>query len=212
MAIQISPNIAFGGQTTDQEVAAVYGSYARGKTIIVTGANCGLGLETSRCLAAHGATVILMSRSTANGEKAVAEIKAEYPDADVSTMALDLGSLASVRSAAKAYLDSGRPLHILINNAGVMVSAARLCTRDPLLSTWMVGLQACPRALTADGFESQIGVNHLGHFLFTTLLLPALAKSGTAEQPARVINLSSMGNWLFAPPQGIDLDDLDATK
>jgi len=99
--------------------------------------------------------------------------------------------LSSVKKAAETFLSRNEPVHILINNAGVM---------------------ACPRTLTKDGLESQFGVNHVGHFYFTNLLLDKLAQTGTAETPARVVNLSSMGNYLYAPQEGIMFDDIDGSK
>lgn len=181
----------FGFATTAEEVASAFADTCKGKHVIVTGANTGLGEETARALAAHGAIVTLTSRSVANGESAIAGIKAKHPDAKVSLLQLDLGDLASVKKGAEAFIARGEPLHILINNAGVM---------------------ACPRDLTKDGFETQFGVNHLGHFYFTKLLLDTLARSGTAEEPARVVNLSSMGNYLFGPSEGIFFDDIDGSK
>lgn len=89
---------------------------------MITGGNGGLGFETARCLAAEGASIIIASRSLENGREALARIKANHPDADVSTTELDLTSFQSVRACADDYLKSKRPLHILINNAGIMVS------------------------------------------------------------------------------------------
>jgi NAD(P)-dependent dehydrogenase (short-subunit alcohol dehydrogenase family) len=177
----------FSKTSTADEVASKFPDQCRGITVVVTGANTGLGFETSRVLAKYGATVILASRTLKNGEAAVSKIKQEMPNADVSTMELDLGSLKSVKAFAEAYLQTGKPLHVLINNAGVM---------------------ACPKLLTADGMETQFGVNHIGHFYLTELLLPRLASTGTAARPARVVNLSSMGNWIFSPTDGIRFDDL----
>jgi NAD(P)-dependent dehydrogenase (short-subunit alcohol dehydrogenase family) len=153
-----------------------------GRSVIVTGANCGLGLETARVLVNVGAHVVLACRSTANAEAAVASIRAQTPPGCTGTatpLVLDLGSFASIRAFVAAFLALGRPLHILVNNAGVM---------------------ACPLSRTADGLEMQMGVNHFGHFLLTTLLLPALK----ASAPARVICLSSTGHFLFPPATGID--------
>lgn len=106
-------------------------------------------------------------------------------------MQLDLGSLASIKSFADKVNGMNKPVHILINNAGIM---------------------ATPKEYTSDGFESQLGVNHIGHFYLTKLLLPLLEKSGTVEAPARVVNLSSIANYAFAPPQGIDFDDIRGEK
>ena len=124
-----------------------------GKTIIVTGGNSGIGYETVKQLAKQGAEVILACRRLDSGEHAKQSILAECPNAIVEVMELDLASLSSIRAFAQHFLDQGRPLHVLVNNAGVMNTA---------------------RGKTEDGFELQFGTNHLGHFLLTELLLPAL--------------------------------------
>lgn len=178
--------------TADDVIKKLGGNLSNGKTIIVTGGNTGLGLETARCLAANGASVIICSRNVKNGEIAKSTIVSKYPDANVSVMELDLGNHGSIRRFVNSYLSSDKPLHVLINNAGVM---------------------AAPRSLTSDGLELQIGTNHVGHHLLTTLLLPVLEKSGNITQPARVINVSSMGNYLFSPDDvGIRLDDFNFEK
>ncbi|KAJ3085567.1 hypothetical protein HK102_014043 [Quaeritorhiza haematococci] len=181
----------FNAASKAEDVAAHFAEHARGKTIIVTGANTGLGLETSRVLALHGATVILCSRNPKNGEAAVAKIKEQQPDANVTTMTLDLGSLKSVKEFADAFLAKYSVLNILINNAGIM---------------------ACPKALTTDGFETQFGVCHIGHFYLTQLLFPLLIKSATPESPSRVVNLSSIAQFAFAPNEGIKFDDINGEK
>lgn len=136
-----------------------------GKVAVVTGANTGLGYETARELARRGAHVVLACRNLEKAERAVTALRAEQPAARVEVAALDLADLASVRSFA-ADLPHDR-VHLLVNNAGIM---------------------AVPRALTADGFESQFGINHLGHFALTGLLLPRLAEG------ARVVTVSSLGH------------------
>jgi NAD(P)-dependent dehydrogenase (short-subunit alcohol dehydrogenase family) len=136
-----------------------------GRTAVVTGANSGLGLETARALARAGARVVLACRNEAKGKAALDELRADVPQADLELLQLDLADLASVRAAADAL--AGGPLHVLVNNAGLM---------------------AVPYARTVDGFEVQMGVNHLGHFALTGLLLPTLL-----ETPgARVVTLSSL--------------------
>jgi NAD(P)-dependent dehydrogenase (short-subunit alcohol dehydrogenase family) len=135
-----------------------------GRTAIVTGANSGLGFDTARQLAAHGAHTVLACRGLAKGSDAAASILDEHPDAKVSVMELDLANLASVHHFAKAFQTDHDRLDILVNNAGVM---------------------AIPRMTTADGFEMQFGTNHLGHFALTGLLLPALRPG------ARVVTVSS---------------------
>jgi NAD(P)-dependent dehydrogenase (short-subunit alcohol dehydrogenase family) len=151
-----------------------------GKRVIVTGANSGLGLHTALELTRHGATVVLACRSAERGERALATIRAAVPDGDVVLGSLDLADLASVRAFAEV---NGSPLDLLINNAGVM---------------------ALPHRTTADGFETQFGTNHLGHFALTGLLLPALL-----ERPgARVVTLTSTMHW----PGRIDFGNLDAER
>ncbi len=137
-----------------------------GRTLIVTGGNSGLGFETTRALARRGARVVLACRNPEKAREAMAKLHAENPRADVEGMALDLASLASVRAFAKRFLAENDALHGLVNNAGVM---------------------ALPRCETVDGFEMQLGTNHLGHFALTGLLLEALL----ATPGARVVNLSS---------------------
>jgi NAD(P)-dependent dehydrogenase (short-subunit alcohol dehydrogenase family) len=152
----------------------------RGRMAVVTGANSGLGLVTGRELARAGARVVLASRSTEKGEGAVARIRAAAPGADVSSAILDLADLDSVRAFA-----DGAParLDLLINNAGVM---------------------AAPRGLTKQGFESQFGTNHLGHFALTGLLLPALLRTSAP----RVVTVSS----LMHRGGKIDFDDLQGER
>ena len=116
---------------------------------------------------------MICSRSMKNGENAVTQIKTAHPNADISAMQLDLASFKSVYAFVAAYKATNKPLDILINNAGIM---------------------ACPKRFTEDGFESQFGVNHLGHFLLTTELLPLLVASGMRGAPSRVVNLSSVAN------------------
>ena len=138
-----------------------------GRTVLITGASAGLGKATASELAARGARVVMLCREPAKAEAARAEVRARTPNAEVEILPLDLRSLASVRACAAAVLDSCPRIDVLVNNAGVF---------PPTLRT------------TADGFEEQIGVNHLGHFLLTNLLLERLA----ASAPARVVTVSSM--------------------
>jgi NAD(P)-dependent dehydrogenase (short-subunit alcohol dehydrogenase family) len=151
-----------------------------GKTAIVTGANSGLGFETALGLAAAGAQVILACRDRSKTEAAMNLIRKEAPQAKLEFMPLDLGDLASVRAFAQSF-SAGRPkLDILCNNAGVM---------------------ALPLRRTKDGFEMQIGTNHLGHFALTGLLLPKLQST----TDARVATMSSG----FHKPGKIRFDDLN---
>jgi NAD(P)-dependent dehydrogenase (short-subunit alcohol dehydrogenase family) len=139
-----------------------------GKTIVITGANTGLGYEAARVLSARGARVIIACRSQQKAEDAMARIEKENGRVDVSHVALDLGDLSSVSDCAD-QLQSEDKIDILINNAGIMVP---------------------PYELTTDGFESQFGVNHLGPFALTGLLLDKLA----AAPAPRVVNTSSMAH------------------
>lgn len=158
----------YGPETTTDEVIA--GVDLSGRTALVTGANSGLGQETARVLAGAGAHVVLTARDAAKGAEAVAAVT-EGTGGDVSVEAgvLDLTSLASVREFAAWFLTRHDRLDLLVNNAGVM---------------------ATPFGRTADGFELQFGTNHIGHFLLTNLLVPALLRGA----PARVVNLSSGGH------------------
>ncbi|WP_199553063.1 oxidoreductase [Streptomyces sp. N35] len=152
-----------------------------GRTAVVTGANSGIGLAAARELARRGARVLLACRSEARGKEARSRIVSEVPDAEVEFASLDLADLQSVREFAAAF--DGERLDLLINNAGVM---------------------ALPYGKTADGFETQFGVNHLGHFALTGLLLPKLL----ATPGARVVNVSSGMHFL----SNIDIGDLNSEK
>lgn len=157
----------------------------KGKTIVVTGANSGIGLVTAKQLASQGAHVVLACRRTEEGDKRVAEIKSEHADASCEVMKLDLGDLDSIRAFAAAFLERHNALNGLINNAGVMNTGKDMRTKQ--------------------GFEMQIGVNHLGHFLLTDLLLGAL-KSGA---PSRIVNVSSCYHDKAVGREGkIVIDDL----
>ena len=153
-----------------------------GRTILVTGANTGIGYEAARVLAGRGARVLLGCRSTAKARDARERICALHPKAQVELLSLDLGNLQSVREAADEVSREAR-LDLLINNAGIMVP---------------------PREETADGFESQFGVNHLGHFALTGLLLEKLL----ATPGSRVVTVSSGAHkW-----GEIEFDDVNATR
>lgn len=155
-----------------------------GRRVIVTGANSGLGYETARALAQHGATVTLAVRSVPKGRDAADRIRDLTPSAAVTAEELDLASLASVRAFAQRWTAANPDgLHLLVNNAGVM---------------------AIPRRETADGFEMQLGTNHLGHFALTGLLLDALA----AVPDARVVTVSSAAHRFGR----MDFDDLMGTR
>lgn len=138
----------------------------RGQVAIVTGANSGIGLVTAQQLARQGAVVVLGVRRLAEGQAAAESMRQAVPKAQLEVRELDLGDLGSVRRFAASFLAAHDRLHLLINNAGVMNT---------------------PRGRTRDGFETQLGVNHLGHFLLTSLLTARLIESA----PARIVNLSS---------------------
>ena len=151
-----------------------------GRRAIVTGANSGLGLHTALEIARHGGQVILACRDEGRGRAALERLLAEAPGAGAELRLLDLADLSSVRAFAAGV---GEPLDLLVNNAGVM---------------------ALPRRTTADGFEMQIGTNHLGHFALTGLLLPRLLASGDA----RVVTVSSGAHRVGR----IDFDDLHGER
>jgi NAD(P)-dependent dehydrogenase (short-subunit alcohol dehydrogenase family) len=174
----MSDRTNFGHDTTTDEVLA--GIDLSGKRALVTGATAGIGIETGRALAAHGAAVTLTARDLPRGEAVAREIREATGNDAVEVMELELGSKASIRRFTDAYLERHDNLNLLINNAGVM---------------------ACPQGRTEDGFEMQFGTNHLGHFLMTVRLVPALLKGA----PARVVALSSRAHHM-AP---VDFDDLD---
>ncbi|MFT4526842.1 MAG: NAD(P)-dependent dehydrogenase (short-subunit alcohol dehydrogenase family) [Bacteroidia bacterium] len=141
----------------------------KGKIAVVTGANTGLGFETTLALAGKECKVVMACRNKDKAEKAMADIRNEVPNADLEFIRLDLNSLKSVREFAKAYSEKHDKLDLLINNAGLMI--------PPLMRT-------------EEGFESQFGVNHLGHFLLTNLLFPILKKT----ENARIVSLSSIAH------------------
>ena len=155
-----------------------------GKTVIITGANTGIGKETAVDLARRGARVILACRSAEKGEEAVVEVRARSGNDKVVFRRLDLASLESVRQFASSILEEEPTIDILINNAGVM---------------------ACPYSKTEDGFEMQFGVNHLAHFLLTNLLLDRLKEAPTA----RIVTVSSTAH---RRTKGINFDDLNSEK
>eukprot|EP01130_Rhizamoeba_saxonica_P003934 TRINITY_DN1628_c0_g1_i2.p1 TRINITY_DN1628_c0_g1~~TRINITY_DN1628_c0_g1_i2.p1 ORF type:complete len:323 (-),score=54.82 TRINITY_DN1628_c0_g1_i2:231-1199(-) len=149
------------------------------KVAIVTGSNSGIGVETAKCLAFCGAHVIMACRTIEKAEKMRLKIIADTNNDNVEILPLDLGSFQSVREFVQLFLEKGLPLHILINNAGVMMT---------------------PQWTTEDGIEYQMGINHFGHFLLTNLLLDTIVESA----PARIVNLSS----LMHKSGHIDFDDL----
>jgi len=145
-----------------------------GRTAVVTGANGGLGTEITRALARNGARVLMACRSVTRGEAAAEDVRAAVPDAALEVRELDLASLDSVRSFAAGLDADGDPVDLLVNNAGVMNG---------------------PYRETADGFETQFGINHLGHFALTGLLLDRLR----AGEAPRVVTVSSALHRLGGP-------------
>jgi len=162
---------SFGADSTTSEV--VTGIDLGGRLALVTGASGGLGAETARALASAGAEIVLAVRDVAKGEGVADSIRSSVEGARIEVRELELSVPSSVRAFAKGFLTEHPSLNILVNNAGVM---------------------ACPLARTAEGREMQFATNHLGHFLLTCLLAPALR----AGAPSRVVNLSSAGHR-FSP-------------
>jgi NAD(P)-dependent dehydrogenase (short-subunit alcohol dehydrogenase family) len=148
-----------------------------GRVFVVTGANTGIGQATAEALARRGAEVVLACRNQAKTEPVAEKIRANTGNAKVSFHALDLADLAAVRSSAQALLESGRKIDCLINNAGL----------------------AGQQGLTKDGFELGFGTNHLGHFLFTLLLLDRIRESA----PARIVVVASASHFAA---KGIDFE------
>ncbi|MEB2346222.1 MAG: SDR family NAD(P)-dependent oxidoreductase [Deltaproteobacteria bacterium] len=166
----------FGFESTADEVAA--GVDLAGRVAVVTGASSGLGAETARVFAARGATVVCAARDAAKAEAVAGRIRSDTGNPAVEVVGLELGSLPSIRACAREILARHAAIHLLVDNAGVM---------------------ACPLARTESGFELQLGTNHLGHFLLTGLLAPALRRGA----PARVVCVSSGGHRLGS----VDFDD-----
>ncbi|MFJ9208972.1 SDR family NAD(P)-dependent oxidoreductase [Streptomyces sp. NPDC102264] len=155
-----------------------------GRTAVITGANTGLGFETASALAARGAHVVLAVRNLDKGKEAAARITARTPGATLTLQRLDLSSLDSVRTAADELRAGHERIDLLINNAGVM---------------WT------PKAVTKDGFELQLGTNHLGHFALTGLLLDRILP----VPGSRIVTVSSQAHRLGA---SIDFDDLQSER
>lgn len=161
------------------DVPALHGSFA-----VVTGANSGLGFGLAKRVSAAGADVVLAVRDRAKGERAIAEIRRAVPEAKLGIRQLDLSSLSSVAALGEELTAEGRPIDILINNAGVMTPPER--------------------QQTGDGFELQFGTNHLGHFALTGRLLGLLR----AAEAARVVTVSSIA----ATQRDLDFGDVNAQR
>jgi NAD(P)-dependent dehydrogenase (short-subunit alcohol dehydrogenase family) len=166
----------FGATSTTEDVLS--GVNLRGKRILVTGVSAGLGVETARSLAAHGANVVGAARDLNKAETATAQVRkdASANGGSFDLIALDLGDLKSVRDSSNKLLEKGEPFDVVIANAGVM---------------------ATPFTYTKDGFEMQFGTNHLGHFVFVNRIASLIRAGG------RLINLSSAGHRY----SNVDLQD-----
>jgi NAD(P)-dependent dehydrogenase (short-subunit alcohol dehydrogenase family) len=158
---------SFGNSTTTDEI--LDGVDLTGRRVVITGAATGLGRESARVLASHGASVTVLARNEERAAGAAAQVEALVPGAHIEHGVVDLADLSTIREFAAGYLATHDAIDVLMNNAGVM---------------------ACPFGRTVDGFETQFGTNHLGHFLLTALLSPALLR-GTAP---RVVTLTSAGH------------------
>jgi NAD(P)-dependent dehydrogenase (short-subunit alcohol dehydrogenase family) len=157
---------SFGAASTTDEV--LQGINLTGKRVLVTGVSAGIGVETARALAAHGAQVVGAARDLSKAQAATEQVRAQAASGgSLSLVQLDLASLDSVRRCADGLLAAGKPFDLVIANAGVM---------------------ACPKGTTADGFETQFGTNHLGHFVLVNRIA-SLLKAGS-----RLVNLSSAGH------------------
>jgi NAD(P)-dependent dehydrogenase (short-subunit alcohol dehydrogenase family) len=166
----------FGATSTTDDV--LDGVNLSGKRVLVTGASAGLGVETCRVLAAHGATVVGAARDLSKAHKATENVRKDAAHGgSLELVELDLASLKSVRACADALVKAGKPFDVVICNAGVM---------------------ACPKGTTSDGFETQFGTNHLGHFVFVNRIASLIKKNG-----GRLVNLSSAGHRF----SDVDLSD-----
>ena len=166
---------SFGATSTTDDVLA--GVDLSGKRILVTGVSAGLGVETARALAAHGALVVGAARDLAKARTATEEVRAQAAHGGgLELVELDLASLASVRACADGLVAAGKPFDLVICNAGVM---------------------ACPKGETADGFETQFGTNHLGHFVLVNRIASLM------QPGSRLVNLASSGHRF----SDVDLED-----
>ncbi|XP_017973019.1 PREDICTED: short-chain dehydrogenase TIC 32, chloroplastic [Theobroma cacao] len=176
----------FSSSSTAEEVTQ--GIDGTGLTAIVTGASSGIGTETTRVLALRGVHVIMGVRNMAAGKDVKEAIVKEIPTAKVDAMELDLSSMASVKKFASDFSSSGRPLNLLINNAGIM---------------------ATPFMLSKDNIELQFATNHIGHFLLTNLLLDTMKKTARAsKREGRIINVSSVAHH-YTYKEGIRFDKIN---
>lgn len=155
----------------------------QGKVCLITGASNGIGKATAIALSRLGASLVLLCRDRDRAENAMAEISLRSGNEDIDLLLADLGSLAQLREAAETFLGSGRPLHVLVNNAGAL---------------------HMERGVTEDGIETTFAVNHLGHFLLTNMLMNRMRDSGLA----RIVNVSSEAHKFGYGDGRIAFDDL----
>lgn len=166
-------------------MAGVAGWDIRTKTVVITGASSGIGKETAVALASGGARVVMTARDPDRGAAALAEVRTRSDGGQVELLVFDISSLAEVRQAAERLLATHPRIHVLVNNAGLVLTE---------------------RQVTAEGFEATFATNHLGPFLLTRLLLPRLQESA----PARIINVASVAH--HGARHGLDFDDLQAER
>jgi NAD(P)-dependent dehydrogenase (short-subunit alcohol dehydrogenase family) len=176
MDLVMTTSRSFGATSTTEDVLS--GVRLHGKRILITGVSAGLGVETARALAVHGAQMVGAARDLAKAQEVTAGVRkdASADDGSLELIELDLASLKSVRACADALLANGEPFDVVIANAGVM---------------------ATPFSCTVDGFEMQFGTNHLGHFVLVNRIAPLIRAGG------RLINLSSAGHRF----SNVDLED-----
>ncbi|KAJ7513793.1 hypothetical protein O6H91_23G014600 [Diphasiastrum complanatum] len=178
----------FGFRSTAEQVTE--GVDASGLTAIVTGGTSGIGVETVRVLALRGARVFILGRNLGAATQVQEDISKSVPHAKVEVLEADISSLASVKKCANEFLARDVPLHILVNNAGVM---------------------GCPFALSKDGIELQFATNHVGHFLLTNLLLEKMKETARESGiEGRIINVSSLGHRLFEPKESIGFQSMNS--
>ncbi|EPQ53757.1 short-chain dehydrogenase [Gloeophyllum trabeum ATCC 11539] len=182
MSKSITSNPSFGAETSAEEVAASLSSHITGKVILVTGVTPGgLGAHFVEVSAAHKPKLLILAgRDPSKLAESTKAIESAHPDVKTRALELDLSSQAKVRKAAEEVLSWSEPIDLLVNNAAIM---------------------AAPYQKTVDGLESQFGTNHIGHFLFTNLIMPKILQS----KSPRIVNVSSSGHRLSA----IRWDDLD---
>ena len=162
----------FGFETTAMEV--VEGINLKGKEVIVTGASSGIGIETARALAKAGARVVIGARNLEKAEPVAKDIRESTKNPNVEVEKLDIASLSSVNEFVKRYLEKKRPLHILVNNAGIVAPS---------------------KSYTVDGFENNFGTNHIGHFALTIGLILALIEAfKQSGKKSRVVNVASFAH------------------